>query len=36
MKVEGKRHIWKEYQKDIADDKYWYARSCIGKTFSGI
>ena len=24
---------WKEYQKDIADDKYFYARSCIRQNF---
>ncbi|HPX04904.1 MAG TPA: heterodisulfide reductase-related iron-sulfur binding cluster [Tenuifilaceae bacterium] len=29
MKLEGKRKIWNEYQKDIADDKYFYVRSCI-------
>lgn len=33
MKSEGKRHVWKDYQKDIADDKYWYARSCIRQNF---
>lgn len=33
MKAEGKRHIWKDYQKEIADDKYWYARSCIRQNF---
>lgn len=33
MKQEGKRHIWKDYQKEIADDKYWYARSCIRQNF---
>ncbi len=24
---------WKDYQKDIADDKYYYARSCIRQNF---
>lgn len=33
MKTEGKRLIWKEYQKEIADDKYFYARSCIRQNF---
>lgn len=33
MKEEGKRHVWKEYQKDIAEDNYWYARSCIRQNF---
>ncbi|HRS53178.1 MAG TPA: heterodisulfide reductase-related iron-sulfur binding cluster [Bacteroidales bacterium] len=33
MKEEGKRKIWREYQKEIADDKYYYARSCIRQTF---
>ncbi|NLL28085.1 MAG: heterodisulfide reductase subunit B [Bacteroidales bacterium] len=33
MKQEGKRHIWKDYQKEIADDNYWYARSCIRQNF---
>jgi heterodisulfide reductase subunit B len=33
MKLEGKRLIWQEYQKEIADDHYFYARSCIRQTF---
>lgn len=33
MKTEGKRLIWKEYQKEIAIDKYFYARSCIRQNF---
>lgn len=33
MKVEGKRHIWNEYQKEIADDKYFYVRSCVRQNF---
>ena len=28
-----KRASWQEYQKDIADDKYYYARSCIRQNF---
>ena len=33
MKLEGKRLIWQDYQKEIADDHYFYARSCIRQTF---
>lgn len=33
MKVEGKKIVWQDYQKEIADDKYFYARSCIRQTF---
>jgi len=33
MKTEGKKLVWQEYQKDIADDNYFYARSCIRQTF---
>lgn len=33
MNNEGKRAIWKEYQKDIANDHYFYARSCIRQNF---
>lgn len=28
-----KRATWAEYQKDIADDRYYYARSCIRQNF---
>ena len=28
-----KKHYWNEYQKEIADDKYFYERSCIRQTF---
>ena len=28
-----KRSSWKEYQKEIADDRYYYARSCIRQNF---
>ena len=27
------KKAWKEYQKDIADDNYFYARSCIRQNF---
>jgi len=33
MKIEGKKAIWKEYQKEIADDKYFYVRSCVRQNF---
>ncbi|MBK7214642.1 MAG: heterodisulfide reductase subunit B [Bacteroidales bacterium] len=33
MKIEGKKLIWKEYQKEIATDDYFYARSCIRQNF---
>jgi len=33
MKIEGKNSIWKEYQKEIPDDNYYYARSCIRQNF---
>ena len=33
MKIEGKRSIWKEYQKEIADDRYFYVRSCVRQNF---
>jgi heterodisulfide reductase subunit B len=33
MKIEGKQHIWKEYQKEIADDHYFYVRSCVRQNF---
>lgn len=33
MKLEGKRLIWKDYQKEIPDDKYFYVRSCIRQNF---
>ena len=28
-----KRNSWQDYQKDIADDKYFYVRSCIRQNF---
>ncbi len=33
MKIEGKRRIWQEYQKEIADDRYFYVRSCVRQNF---
>lgn len=33
MKLEGKKVLWKEYQKEIATDNYFYARSCIRQNF---
>jgi heterodisulfide reductase subunit B len=33
MKLEGKRALWKEYQKEIADDHYFYVRSCVRQNF---
>lgn len=33
MKIEGKQAIWKEYQKEIADDNYFYVRSCVRQNF---
>ena len=34
MKQEGKIRVWQEYQKEIADDHYFYVRSCIRQNFS--
>lgn len=33
MKTEGLKHIWKDYQKEIAADKYYYVRSCVRQNF---
>jgi heterodisulfide reductase subunit B len=33
MKIEGKKKLWLEYQKEIADDNYFYVRSCIRQNF---
>ena len=33
MKIEGKQAIWNEYQKEIADDNYFYVRSCVRQNF---
>lgn len=30
---EGKQQVWSSYQKDIANDHYYYARSCIRQNF---
>ena len=30
---EGKKRIWSEYQKEIADDHFFYVRSCIRQSF---
>lgn len=33
MEAAEKKNLWKDYQKEIAEDKYYYARSCIRQTF---
>jgi heterodisulfide reductase subunit B len=33
MIIEGKQLIWKKYQKEIAEDKYFYVRSCVRQNF---
>lgn len=33
MLQEGKKALWKEYQKEIADDRYFYVRSCVRQNF---
>ncbi|MCX6248946.1 MAG: heterodisulfide reductase-related iron-sulfur binding cluster [Bacteroidetes bacterium] len=33
MKIEGKQNIWKEYQKEIAEDHFFYVRSCVRQNF---
>ena len=33
MKVEGKQRIWRDYQKEIADDHFFYVRSCVRQNF---
>ena len=33
MKIQGKQAVWQEYQKEIADDKYYYVRSCVRQNF---
>ncbi|MDP4222081.1 MAG: heterodisulfide reductase-related iron-sulfur binding cluster [Bacteroidota bacterium] len=33
MNIEGKRNIWKDYQKEIAEDKFFYVRSCVRQNF---
>ncbi len=32
--MELKKRFWNEYQKEIADDHYFYARSCIRQSFN--
>ncbi len=33
MLLEGKKLIWNDYQKEIADNHYFYVRSCIRQNF---
>lgn len=33
MILSGKAAIWKDYQKEIADDRYFYVRSCVRQNF---
>jgi heterodisulfide reductase subunit B len=33
MKIEGKRQVWANYQKEIADDHFFYVRSCVRQNF---
>src|SRR5512138_2420076 len=33
MIKEGKELVWKNYQKEIADDRYFYVRSCVRQNF---
>lgn len=33
MIIEGKKRIWQDYQKEIADDHYFYVRSCVRQNF---
>ena len=33
MKIEGKQHIWKDYQKEISADHFFYVRSCVRQNF---
>lgn len=33
MNQEGKKKIWEKYQKEIADDAYFYLRSCVRQNF---
>lgn len=33
MRLEGKKQLWKDYQKEIADDRYFYVRSCVRQNF---
>ena len=33
MIYEGKQKIWKDYQKEIPDDHWYFVRSCIRQNF---
>lgn len=33
MIIEGKKRVWADYQKEIADDHYFFVRSCIRQSF---
>ncbi len=33
MKYESNKRVWSAYQKDIADDHYYFARSCVRQNF---
>jgi heterodisulfide reductase subunit B len=33
MNIAGKRNIWSSYQKEIADDRFFYVRSCVRQNF---
>jgi len=33
MKTDGKKRVWNEYQKEIADDNFFYVRSCVRQNF---
>ncbi len=33
MILEGKQLVWAKYQKEIADNKYFYVRSCVRQNF---
>ncbi len=33
MDENNNKRYWNEYQKEIADDKFFYERSCIRQTF---
>ncbi len=33
MIIDGKKRLWKEYQKEIATDDFFYVRSCVRQNF---
>ncbi|MDX9811322.1 MAG: heterodisulfide reductase subunit B, partial [Bacteroidales bacterium] len=33
MKNGEKKQVWSDYQKEIADDHFFYVRSCIRQSF---